>query len=173
MSRPALSAAAFVFIVGLATILAAWGFQLIGGFIPCKLCLEERVPYYVGLPLALLTVIAAIVRAPAWVVRGLLALTALVFLYDAYLGTYHAGAEWKWWPGPSDCSAGGSATTKSSTDLLKELQNIRVVSCTDASWRFPGGRGLSFAGWNAVITLVLAAVAAWGSARGTGGRAAA
>jgi disulfide bond formation protein DsbB len=154
-----------VLVVALATILGAWGFQLIGGYVPCKLCLEERVPYYVGVPLALLTVIAVLLRAPAWLVRALLAITALVFLYDLYLGGYHAGAEWGFWPGPSDCgqSAAGQATTTS--DLLKQLQNIHVVSCTTASWRFPAGWGLSFAGWNAAVALVLVAVAGWGAFR--------
>jgi disulfide bond formation protein DsbB len=153
----------FVFLLALATILGAWGFQIIGGYVPCKLCLEERVPYYVGVPLALLAVIAVLARAPGWLVRGLLTLTALVFLYDLYLGGYHAGAEWGWWPGPTDCgqSAAGQATT--TQDLLKQLQNIHVVSCTTASWRFPSGWGLSFAGWNALVALVLTAVAGWGA----------
>ncbi|MEP3665226.1 MAG: disulfide bond formation protein B, partial [Roseibium sp.] len=39
---------------GLAAIATAWGFQLVGGFVPCKLCLEQRIPYYAGLPLAAL-----------------------------------------------------------------------------------------------------------------------
>jgi len=165
MLRRQLVPALIVFALGLATILGAWGFQLIGGYVPCKLCLEERVPYYVGVPLALLTIIAALTRAPAWLVRGLLALTALVFLYDLYLGGYHAGAEWGFWPGPADCgqSAAGQATT--TDELMKQLQNIHVVSCTTASWRFPSGWGLSFAGWNAAVALVLTAVAGWGALR--------
>ena len=165
MSRRTLWPPAFVFVVGLATILAAWSFQIIGGFIPCKLCLEERVPYYVGVPLALVALVATLARLPSWVVRLLLALVAIAFLYDLYLGSYHAGVEWGWWPGPSDCSPGASSTTTSSADLLKQLQNIRVVSCTTASWRFPDGWGLSFAGWNAVVALVLAAIAGWGATR--------
>jgi disulfide bond formation protein DsbB len=163
MRRPALPAA-IVFILGLATILGAWGFQLIGGYVPCKLCLEERVPYYVGVPLALVALIAALSAAPAWVRRLALGVAALVFVYSAYLGTYHAGAEWAWWPGPTDCG-GGAATSATSGGLLNQLNGIRVVSCTDASWRFPTGWGLSFAGWNAVVSVILAAVAAFGAAR--------
>jgi len=161
------TSAAFVSVIGLATILAAWGFQLIGGFVPCKLCLEERIPYYVGIPLAVLALASAVAAAtPAWLTRVLLALAAIVFLYGAGLGTYHAGAEWGWWAGPSDCGAGAAATTSTTGDLINQLQNIRIVSCTTASWRFPDGWGLSFAGWNAVIALVLAAVAATGALQG-------
>ena len=92
MFRRDILTSAFVFLVGLATILAAWGFQIIGGYVPCKLCLEERVPYYVGLPLVFVALVAALANAPAWIVRTALALTAIIFLYGAYLGTYHAGA---------------------------------------------------------------------------------
>jgi hypothetical protein len=42
---------------------------------------------------------------------------------------------------------------------------MRVVSCTEASWRFPAGWGLSFAGWNAALSLLLVAVALWGATR--------
>ena len=34
-----------------ATVGIALGFEHIGGYIPCKLCLEQRWPYYAGVPL--------------------------------------------------------------------------------------------------------------------------
>jgi disulfide bond formation protein DsbB len=155
---------AFVFILGLATILGAWGFQLIGHYVPCKLCLEERWPYYIGLPLAIIALVAQRMDAPAWLPRIALGLAAIAFAYGAWLGTYHAGAEWTWWAGPTDC--GGGTAGASGTDLLNQLKDIHVVSCTDASFRFPPVNwGLSFAGWNAVVSAVLAVVAAWGAAR--------
>jgi disulfide bond formation protein DsbB len=165
MLRREIQAPAFVLVVGLATILAAWGFQLVGGYVPCALCLTERIPYYVGLPIAFVALTSALANAPAWLVRLALALTAIVFLYGVYLGTYHAGAEYGWWPGPSDCGAGGAGQTTTSDDLLNQLKGIRIVSCTEASWRFPDGWGLSFAGWNAKVSLLLAAVAAFGAVR--------
>jgi disulfide bond formation protein DsbB len=152
---------AFVFLLGLATILGAWGFQLIGGFVPCKLCLEQRIPYYVGLPLALLALVAALAGARPWLSRGLLALAGLTFLIGLGLAVYHAGAEWTWWPGPADCG-GGTSTVTSGGDLLGRLDNMRVVSCTEASWRF---LGLSFAGWNAVVSLILVIAALIGVTR--------
>jgi disulfide bond formation protein DsbB len=152
---------AFVFLLGLVTILGAWGFQLIGGFVPCKLCLEQRIPYYVGLPLALLALIAALAGARPWLSRGLLALSGIAFLIGLGLAVYHAGAEWTWWPGPADCG-GGTSTATSAGDLLSRLDNTRVVSCTEASWRL---LGLSFAGWNAVVSLILVVAALIGVTR--------
>jgi disulfide bond formation protein DsbB len=154
-------APAAVLVLGLATILGAWGFQLIGGYVPCKLCLEQRVPYYVGLPMALAALLAALAGAKPTVVRMLLIVAGLTFAIGIYLGTYQAGAEWKLWAGPTDCGATGSGT-QSTADLLNQLKNIHVVSCTEASWRF---LFLSFAGWNAVASVVLVAIAIWGAFR--------
>ena len=88
---------------------------------------------------------------------------ALVFAYGAYLGIYHAGAEWGFWPGPTDCAAGSAPPATSAEDLLSQIEGMRIVSCSEASWRFPSGWGLSFAGWNAAASLVLVALALWGA----------
>lgn len=160
----AFAPAAFVFLVGLATILGAWAFQIFGGFVPCALCLQQRTPYYIGLPVALVALVSALAGGPAWLTRGALALAGIIFVWGAYLGVHHAGVEYGWWLGPPDCAAPSGPITGAG-DLLDAIDNIRVVSCTEASWRFPDGWGLSFAGWNAAISAVLAAVALVGAAR--------
>ena len=43
--------AGFLMLAMAATVGTALGFQHFGGYIPCKLCLEQRIPYYVGVPL--------------------------------------------------------------------------------------------------------------------------
>jgi disulfide bond formation protein DsbB len=90
-------------VVGAATIAGAWFFELVIKLSPCPLCLEQRWPYYIGIPLALLVAIAAWRgaararhRRPAGA-RGLM-------LWGVYLGVFHAGIEWKWWLGPQECS---------------------------------------------------------------------
>lgn len=159
-----MQAPAIVLVVGLATIVGAWGFEIIGKYAPCALCLQERLPYYVGLPVALAALLAAAAGARETVPRMLLLVAGLVFAYNIYLGTYHAGAEWGWWAGPSDCGATGDSVT-GGTDILAELETIRVVSCTEVQWRF---LFLSFAGWNVVISLFLVAVCIWGAFRRLG-----
>lgn len=121
------------------------------GYIPCKLCLTERVPYYAAAPLALLAAFL-----PERLTRFLLGLVALVLLYGAGLGVYHAGAEWGFWLGPNDCGGGSGAAPGNVQDFLTSLDKTRVVECTTAAWRF---LGLSLAGWNAVIAAGLALVA--------------
>lgn len=169
-AHPVRTAAGLVLIGGLAAILAAWGYELIGGYAPCKLCLEQRDPYYVGLPLALVALIADRRNAPAWIGRGALLLVAVAFAYGAALGIYQAGAQWGFWVGPSDCGATrGGTIPGSAADLLSSLNKVRIPSCTDVDWRM---FGLSFAGWNAVVSAGIVVVALWGAAAG-GRRAAA
>jgi len=43
--------ALFLAVAMAATVGSALGFQYLGGYIPCHLCLEQRTPYYVGVPL--------------------------------------------------------------------------------------------------------------------------
>jgi len=74
------------------------------------------------------------------------------FLANAGLGIYHAGVEWKFWAGPDTCGAAQGLSTTSG-GLLESLEKIRVVRCDEAAWRF---LGLSFAGWNVLISLALA-----------------
>jgi disulfide bond formation protein DsbB len=154
--HPRLDLTILLFVIGLATIAAAWGFELIGGYIPCELCLQQRTPYYVGLPLALVALIADVIGLPKWIAKALLVLVAIAFLYNAGLGIYQSGAQWGYWQGPTACSGNGSSLPTSTKDLLSSLDNARVVSCTDVTWRFVG---LSFAGWNAIISAVVAILA--------------
>ncbi len=155
--EPAIAAALAVFAGSAATILGAWYFQYVLKLPPCPLCLEERLPYHIVIPLSLLLAIAAIVRAPhKLIVVGFLAIVAAM-LCSAALGAYHAGVEWRWWPGPTDCS--GPITDFTTKPLLDQLRSIRVVRCDEAAWRF---LGLSLAGYNVLISLALAAIAALG-----------
>ena len=78
---------------------SALGFEHIGGYIPCALCLEQRTPYYIGAPLMLVAAIVSRAGGPAWAVRGLLAVGGLLMLYGLVLGVYHSGVEWHWWEG--------------------------------------------------------------------------
>ena len=155
---PAAAPAFAVFVLSGATILGAWYFQLVVKLPPCPLCLEERIPYYIVIPLSLLTATAALVRTPRKLIAvGLLAIIAAM-LCGAALGTYHAGVEWKFWPGPTDCTGPVTDFTKRGS-LLDQLQSVQVVRCDEAAWRL---FGVSLAGYNVLISLALAAIAACG-----------
>ena len=98
--------AAALFLAG-AAIVTALGFQYIGGYQPCMLCLMQRYAYYAGIPI-LFVALALTAGGSRGFAAALFFLVALAFLANAGLGFYHAGAEWKFWPGPTTsrlCSA--------------------------------------------------------------------
>jgi disulfide bond formation protein DsbB len=159
-AQPIASAAIAVAVIGLAAILGAYFFQYVIGLSPCPLCLEQRIAYYVSIPLAALILLGVSVGSSRKI--AILALIAIAgfMLWNAGLGVYHSGVEWQWWAGPQDCS-GPLTSIGSRGGLLQQLQNIRVARCDEAAWRF---LGLSLAGYNALISLTLAAIALWGAA---------
>ena len=148
---------AMVFSIALATIVTAHVFERFG-YAPCPLCLQERYAYYFGIPATVIAFFAA--RTESFpLTRVLLLLVALAFVVNAALGVYHAGVEWKFWPGPVSCS-GGTAVEWGQGGVASSIEHPQVVACDKASWRF---LGLSFAGWNAVVSGLLAGIAAWGA----------
>lgn len=149
-------AALLVFLVAFATIAGAWIFEY-SGYAPCELCLKQRWAYYTGVPLALgVTLLAP--RNPGLAKAGL-AVLAILWLASMVFGIYHSGVEWKWWPGPSTCTAqagfAGGLPDLSKPAVLCDTPAIRIL-------------GLSLAGWNAVISLGLALVALAGLRRAQG-----
>jgi disulfide bond formation protein DsbB len=160
-SNPALTAALVVAVVAAATLAGAWFFQLVLDIRPCPLCLEQRYAYYLAVPLALLVAIAAAKNAPRGVLIAGLALLALAALGNAVLGGYHAGVEWGFWQGPTDCS-GPVVDLGKAGSLLERLSTVKVIRCDEVQWRF---LGLSLAGYNVLISLGMAAIAAWGASK--------
>ena len=145
-----------------ATVASALGFQYIGGYIPCALCLLQRDPYYYGIPVAIAAALSAAFRLPSWITRSLLLIVGIMMIVGAGMGVYHSGVEWAFWEGPATCATSASGVTTNAGDLLGDLNAIKGPSCTDAALRI---MGLSFAGWNVLASLALAALAFWGAAR--------
>ena len=145
-----------------ATVGGALGFEHIGGYIPCALCLLQRDPYYYGIPLGILAIATSVLKLPAWTTRTLLLLVGILMLTGAGIGVYHAGAEWHFWEGPSTCATTAQGVSSDVGDLLGDLDSKHAPSCTDAALRI---LGLSFAGWNVIASLMLAAIALRGAAK--------
>jgi disulfide bond formation protein DsbB len=160
-SNPALIAALAVGLIALATLAGAWFFQLVLDIRPCPLCLEQRYAYYLAIPLAVLVAIAAARDVPRGLVVTGLVLLALAALANAALGGYHAGIEWTFWQGPTDCS-GPVVDLGKAGSLLERLDTVKVIRCDEVQWRF---LGLSLAGYNVLISLLMAAIALWGAGK--------
>ncbi len=158
-------AAACLLTLGMAVIVgSALGFEHLGGYVPCALCLMQRNPYYIGLGVGIAALASSELRLPPVVTRGLFLVIAVLMLVGMGLGIYHSGVEWKFWDGPASCSIGatGGATP---TNVLEALNSTKAPSCTEATLRV---LGLSFAGWNVLTSAALAAIAIWATVRKRG-----
>lgn len=160
-ANPAALAALAIALIAAATLAGAWFFQLGLDIKPCPLCLEQRYAYYLALPIAAFLAFLAARGAPRQVLMAGFVVLLIATLANAWLGGYHAGVEWQFWPGPSDCSGPLVDFGKAGT-LLEQLDKVRVVRCDEVQWRF---LGLSLAGYNLLISLAMAAIALFGFVR--------
>ena len=153
----------FAALASLAMLGIAHAFETFGHLAPCHLCLKQREVYWVAAAVAAaIVVLEATVKAWRWPSpRWLL---AAIFLFGAGLAFFHAGVEWKWWPGPTTCTTGGVPHVNA--DMMKGILNGTTTStapmCDKAAWIF---LGISMAGWNAVASLGLTALSAMAARR--------
>jgi disulfide bond formation protein DsbB len=150
--------AILIFAFALAAILGALAFEHVGGYLPCHLCLLQRTPYYVGVPVAAAAVLAVVIAAPRLLVAALFTIFAALMFYGAVLAVFHSGVEWGFWQGPASCAPSVGVT--SAADMLNQLENTQAPSCTDAALRI---LGLSLAGWNALVSALLVVLGAAGA----------
>lgn len=140
-----------------AAIGGALFFQHVLGYVPCSLCYLGRQPHYFAIGAAL---IAGILSREANIGIGVLfflGLCVAAYLAGAGISAYHAGVEYHWWEGPETC-AGGNLVSNSLQDLQSALEGgAKPPRCDEAAWSL---FGVSLAGFNFLISLVLAGLAA-------------
>jgi disulfide bond formation protein DsbB len=132
-------------------LVGAWGFQYLGGLAPCEMCIWQRWPHGASIILGLAgggLLLSGVLPSRLARLIAVLAIAALAI--SGLIGVFHAGVEWKLWPGPSECTGFGYVPGR---DDFKPLQ---VVRCDEAQWRL---FGISLAGYNAVFSLGIAALA--------------
>jgi disulfide bond formation protein DsbB len=137
-----------------AMLAVAHAFETFGHMAPCELCLKQRTVYWVAAAVAAIAMV--VVRLPGgprfreascW-------LLALVFLASVGIAGYHAGVEWKFWPGPESCTGAGKVTAAALRDLMNG-GGVKMPACDQPAWKMAG---LSMAGWNTVASVVWAAL---------------
>ena len=139
-----------------ATLAGAWFFQLVLDIRPCPLCLEQRVPWAILIVLGGAIAGGHLASAPRAALLVLYGSAAAVAVWGAYLGLYHAGIEYQWWPGPASCT-GASAPLEG--DLGGPLSPSQVIRCDVVPWAM---LGVSLAGFNFLFSLAALALAALG-----------
>lgn len=129
-----------------AMLLGAYAFQHLGGMAPCKMCIWQRWPHATAITIGLIILFTG-ERRVAW-------MGAIAALTTSVIGFYHVGVEQGWWEGPTSCTSSGTENL-SAEELLNQILAAPLVRCDDIAWQLAG---ISMAGWNAIISLGLAAI---------------
>ena len=130
------------------TIISALIIQYWLGHEPCKLCLYERIPYFLSMLL-----IIKIIFIKKYEKITLLILF-LVFMSSAFLAFYHLGIEQGFFSESLVCTSGDLSKMLSKEELLEQLKQ-NSISCKDVSLKI---LGLSLAAINTIFSLVLSVI---------------
>ena len=146
----------WAFLASAFMLASAHGFERFALLAPCQLCLKQRDVYWAAIALAVIGYIAIRrLKSPRLTV-AVNVLLGLVFLTGMLVASYHAGVEWGIFPAPEACTS-----TVSVNDIPKDAASVdldkayAMPSCADVAWSL---FGISMAGYNALISLVLAAM---------------
>jgi len=118
------------------------------GHLPCKLCLYERIPYFLSIFL-----IAKIFLTSGYEKITLLIL-AIVFIASSILAFYHFGIEQGFFKETLACTTDGLKEALSKEELLKQLEQ-KTISCKDVSFEI---LGFSLAAINTIFSILLSVI---------------
>ena len=135
------------------SILVFTSFVLVSAFViehqlghePCKLCLYERIPYFLSM---LLIIKIFFIKKYE---RATLIILFLVFIISAALAFYHFGIEQGFFSETLACTTGDLPKTLSKEELLQQLKQ-NSISCKDVGFKI---LGLSLAAINTIFSLIL------------------
>lgn len=147
----------------LAALCMAWLAQYGFGLAPCHLCLLQRDAYWAAIALSFFAIVLGLRdRQSTRSTRRLaVVLIGIAFLAGTGIALYHVGVEQNWWEGAGGC-VGGGISGLSGADLEAAIMNAPVTRCDDIAFEV---FGISMAGYNALLSLALAAFAFRGAAR--------
>ncbi|HEY2482514.1 MAG TPA: disulfide bond formation protein B [Caulobacteraceae bacterium] len=136
-----------------ALLAVAHAFETFGHLAPCELCLKQREIYWLVMALAAAGLLWRGLGRGFEPTRLINILLLGAFLAETAMAVYHAGVEWKFWPGPLSCSGGSMKVDPAELNRLLSGAKMAIPACDHPAWVF---LGLSMAGWNALAAGALA-----------------
>ena len=118
------------------------------GHQPCKLCIYERIPYFLAI---LLIIKIFFVHGYE---RTTLLILSLVFIISSILAFYHFGIEQGFFSESLACINENLSETVSKEELLKKLSE-NTIGCKDVSFRI---LGFSLAAINTIFSILLSVI---------------
>lgn len=132
--------------VPLALLGGAYGFQYLGGLVPCEMCWWQRYAHFAALALALVALVLPVRKL-------FVALSGLALAAAAAIGGYHAGVEYGWWKGLTECTT--TVSFSNGGDPLTAIMAAPVIRCDVVQWKL---LGISMAGYDFLLSGVAAVV---------------
>ena len=130
------------------TIILALIIQYWLGHEPCKLCLYQRIPYFLAIPLIIKILFFKKYE------KIILLILALIFVSSSALAFYHFGIEQGFFSESLVCEVKDLSKLLSKEQLLEQLKQ-NSVSCKDVSFKV---LGLSLAAINTIFSLFLSVI---------------
>jgi disulfide bond formation protein DsbB len=118
------------------------------GHEPCKLCLYERIPYFLSM---LLIIKIIFIKKYEKITLSIL---FLVFMSSTVLAFYHFGIEQGFFKESLVCAAGNLSETLTKEEILKQLSQ-NTISCKDVNFRI---FGFSLAAINTIFSISLSVI---------------
>ena len=134
----------FIFLI----LIFAYVIEYKFGHDPCKLCLYQRIPYFISILLIL----------KIFFIKGheriFLFILSLVFISSSILAFYHFGIEQGFFKESLACTNESLSENLTRDELLKQLSE-NAISCKDVSLRI---FGFSLASINTIFSIVLSGI---------------
>jgi len=134
----------FIFI----SLISAYFIQYSLGYQPCKLCIYQRIPYFVSIFLLIKILFNSRYQ------KITLLILSIVFLFSAFLAFYHFGIEQGYFTESLVCESKKLLGSLSKEQLLEQLKQNNI-SCKDVSFTM---LGLSLATINMFLSFILSFV---------------
>jgi disulfide bond formation protein DsbB len=137
-----------ILIFSILSLSIAYFIQYVLDHKPCNLCLIERVPY----------IVAIILISSIFIINKFEKLISIIvllfFIFGAITSFYHFGIEQGFFSESLVCDLEKTGQL-SKEELLKQLENSKIVSCKDVTFSI---FGLSLATINTIISIILSGI---------------
>ena len=128
---------------GASVLAVAYVFEYGFGYLPCELCLWQRLPW-VGI-----IIVGGLMMSYPDKAKQLLNICVLTMIISTALAIFHSGVEYGFWAGLESCSGTVGLATDGAS-LLDSLENEIIPRCDKPAWTL---FGISMAGFNALLSL--------------------
>ena len=135
-----------IFLISFFAIVSALTAEYFFKIFPCKMCLNQRYPYYF---IIIISLIFFFIKKFSYIWHLLIIECALC--YGIFYATWHVGIEQKIFPGLSECTT-SFVSADSLIKLKNQILNQAIIACDEISWTV---LGLSAATINAFVLLFL------------------